>query len=73
MNPVAFIVALALIGFIFPLFKGMGDDCFYAAEKAVSKVDAVFQAFLGILLMVVFCGLCVGILFIGTQPKVFFQ
>jgi hypothetical protein len=82
MNPVAFFLAVIFIAFLFPIFKGIADDCFYKAGivpkvgPVVSNlpvVDRVFNVFLGTLMILIFMALCIALLYVGTQPKEFFQ
>lgn len=78
MNPVAFILAILFIAFIYPIFKGMVEDCFHAAGRQSSgpigaTVDQAFNLFLGLLIAFVFLALCVALLYVGTQPTAFFR
>ncbi len=71
MNPIAFLMAIVFIGFLWPIFKGIADDCFYGQSSGPlgTVVDRVF----GIFFMVLFLALSMALLWVGTQPKEFFQ
>lgn len=73
MNPIRFIIACAVIGFLFPIFRHMIADCWERGNRQSSgpvgsAIDRVFQWFLGTMLGLVFMALVFGLLVFGTLP-----
>jgi choline-glycine betaine transporter len=68
MNPIIFIVSVALIFAMVPLFKHMVQDCYVRAQNASHWGDKLFHWFLMGMLCVVFMTLVFAVLVIGTMP-----
>ena len=73
MNPIAFMLAVTFIVFLFPIFQGIAYDCFYRAFGTRSARGRMVGFMLGTTAMAVFCALCFGLLWVGTQPRAFFN
>ncbi len=68
MNPYAFFAAVVVEFLIFVVFKNVAQDCFDAGYRATALDDKLFNFALGWVLMIVFAGLTVAIIWFGTAP-----
>jgi Mg2+/citrate symporter len=68
MNPFAFFIAVAAIGFLFPLFQHMIVGCYMAGVKATDWRDRIFMWSLMVLFCFMFMSLVYGLLWLGTHP-----